>query len=256
MNGTTFDALREFLPVQRLEYELVVAHPTSDWVSTTDIDTLLGSTSVNVSHLEIPEVEQERLFLFQNGEVLASSPVRRLTDIIAEINTMIRTGSVASLDSLELPSVLTELDEVPFAAAGPDDSYLELMFTTISRYIEAKAVRAGDGRLRVGFQRLSRLQTTEEDHTHSVYERLSETDVDVHVYGQPDWVPPEALATTIHGGYNEDFLRNWFLVYQSADETTRAAFTAYDHGEATWRGHWTFQSDRVSQLNRYLEQRL
>lgn len=250
------NAVAEFVPLQRLDYELVVAHPTEDWVTRAELDTLFDSGPIESSHLETPEVEQETLFLFQNGEVVTSSPAWTLTDAIAEINTMIRTGSAESLTSLGLPVVLTELDEILFAAAGPDDSEVELLFTAISRYIEAMAVEAGDGQLRVGFQRLSRLRAAEEDHTRDVYERLAETGVDVHVYGRPDWVPPESLAVTIHGGYTEDFLRNWFVVFRAADKGTTAAFTAHDHGSGAWAGHWTFQTDRVSQLIRYLEQRL
>lgn len=249
-------ALRGFLPPDRLEYELVVAHPDSEWLSTADLDTLFGSSPVEVSHLDVPDVEQETLFLFQNEEVVTSSPSWALTDVIAEVDNMIRTGSVASLESLEFPSVLAELDEVPFTAAGPDNSSLKLLFTTISRHIEATAIETDSGQLRVGFQRLSRIQAAEEDHTRAVYERLADTTVDVHLYGRPDWVPPESLATTMHGSYKEDVLRNWFLVFRSADEEVNAAFLAHEHGKGAWRGHWTFQPDRVSQINRYIEQHL
>jgi len=253
---TQFEAIADFIPIQWLEHELVVAHPTNQWISTPDFNRLFDSTSVNVSHLVIPDVEQEMLYLFQNGEIVTSSPVWALTEAIADINTMIQTGSAESLNSLELPRVLTKLDEIPFAAVGPDNSDLALLFTTISRHIEATAVAVGEGQLRVGFQRLSRLQANEEDHTRSVYKRLAETDVDVHVYGRPDWFPPESLSMTIHAGYTEDFLQNWFVVFRSANETMRAAFTAHEHGEGGWTGHWTFQSDRVSDINSYLEQRL
>lgn len=251
-----FDTLASFLPSDRLHYELVVAHPGTEWITSTEFDSLFGHTPVDVSHLDVPDVEQETLFLFHEGEVVASSPTRELTDAIAEVNTMIRTGNIESLDSFELPAVLGELDEVPFAAAGPDDSSLKLLFTTISRHIEAEALEADDGQLRVGFQRLSRLERPEEYHTRSVYERLADTGVDVHLYGRPDWVPPESLATTMHGSYKEDFLRNWFLVFRSADEETTIAFLAHDHGTGAWRGHWTFQRDRVNTINRYLENRL
>ncbi|MGM0397988.1 MAG: DICT sensory domain-containing protein [Halobacteriota archaeon] len=251
--SSQFDSLAAFLPPDWLEYELVVAHPGSEWLSTADFDMLFDSNTVDVSHLEVPDADQETLFLFHDEEVIASSPTRELIDAIAEVDTMIRTGSVESLESFALPSVLGELDEVPFAAAGPDDSSLKLLFTTISRHIEARAVEVGDGQLRAGFQRLSRFQLAEEDHTRVVYEHLADTDVDVHVYGRPDWTPPASLGTTMHGGYTEDFLRNWFVVYRSADEAVSAAFLAHDHGTGAWRGHWTFQDDRVGQINRYLE---
>lgn len=249
-------SVAEFVPPQRLEYELVVAHPSNDWMAPSNLDSLFDSAPIEGSQLETPEVDQETLFLFQDGDIVTSSPAWMLADAIADINRMIRTGSATSLTSLDLPTVLTELDEILFAAAGPDDADLALLFTAISRYIEAIAVEAGDGQLRIGFQRLSRLRESEEDHTRDVYERLTGTDVDVHVYGRPDWLPPESLGVTIHGGYTEDFLRNWFVVFRAADGATTAAFSAHDHGSGRWSGHWTFQDDRVSQLNRYLEQRL
>ncbi|MFW5905655.1 MAG: hypothetical protein ACOCSP_01880 [archaeon] len=83
-----------------------------------------------------------------------------------------------------------------------------------------------------------------------------ETDIDVHVYGRPDWVPPASLGMTVHGGYDKDFLQNWFVVYRSADETNHAAFIANNHGKGEWRGHWTFPSDRVDQIIGYIQRRL
>lgn len=254
--NTHFESLTAFLPPDRLEYELVVAHPETEWLSTADLDALFGDTPVDVSHLEVPDVEEETLFLFQDGEVVTSSPIRALTDVIAEVDAMIRTGSVASLESLELPSILGELDEVPFAAAGPDNSSLKLLFTTISRHIEATAIETDGGQLRVGFQRLSRLQNPGEHHTRAVYERIAETGVDLHLYGRPDWIPPESLGATMHGGYSEDFLQNWIVVFRSDDEETTAAFLGHEHGTGAWSGHWTFQHDRVSEINRYLEHHL
>lgn len=254
MMRSEFEALEEFIPERRLEYELVVAHPTTEWIST--VETLFDSESVEVSHQTISEVEQATLVLFHNGEAVTSSPVEALTETITEINTTIRTGAVESLDSIELPSVLTALDELPFAAHESYSLDPKLLFTTITRYIEAMAIAAGNGQLRVGLQRLSRLKPAEGDFTHSVYNRLAETAVDVHVYGRPDWMPPESLAATVHGGYTEDFLQNWYLVYRSATETANTALIARQSQHGAWCGHWTFDSDRVSQINRYLEQRL
>lgn len=248
-------SLADFLPAERFEYTLVVAHPSAEWLSESNFEQLFGSPSIEISHLDVPEVDQDRLFLFHEGDVIASSPVRAVTDAVAEVETMIASGT-ARLESLELPSILVELDEVPFAAAGPDGTRLKLLFTMISRHIEATALDADAGKLRVGFQRLSRIGADQEAHTRNVYDQLAESNVAVYAYGQPDAVPPASLEMIIHGGHTEDLLRNWFLVYRAPEQDITVAFVAHDHGPGAWRGFWTFQPDRVNQINDYLQAEL
>lgn len=64
----------------------------------------------------------------------------------------------------------------------------KLVLVVLSRYIEKQAFNAGDGTLQTTFQRLARLD--DEHGTKRVYDRLSKTDLDVHVYGSPIGNPP------------------------------------------------------------------
>jgi DICT domain-containing protein len=108
----------------------------------------------------------------------------------------------------------------------------------ISRYIEQLAWQHETGRLRSSFQRLSRLD--DERGTRRVYRTLGETDVDVHVYGVPDWLPPET-----------------FVVFHAEDAAARtAALVAEKVSDNEWEALWTFDDDWVRAVNRYIERAL
>lgn len=90
-----------------------------------------------------------------------------------------------------------------------------------------------------------------------MYRAIGETPLDVHVYGVPDWIPPETFPAVIHAGYHGEFRSSWFVVFHAerADART-AALVAERVGENEWVALWTFDDDRVRVINRYIERTL
>ena len=90
-----------------------------------------------------------------------------------------------------------------------------------------------------------------------IYEKLAGATLNVHVYGVPDWLPPETFPGVIHAGYHGEFRSSWFVVHhaENADVQT-AALIAERVGDNEWEALWTFEDERVSAINRYIERDL
>lgn len=165
------------------------------------------------------------------------------------VNGDLYRSGTSGLDKYDAPSVLTGLDETRFSLRGfPASNKEKLLLILISRYIERLALDANTGTLRSSFQRLSRLD--DERGTHTVYERLGDSDVDVHVYGVADWSPDEVLDVTVHAGTNEVYRRSWFVVFNAdAAVATPAALLALEtSGKACGRTgrRWSIDSTPTS----------
>ncbi|SEP27365.1 hypothetical protein SAMN05216388_10607 [Halorientalis persicus] len=245
-------SLADFLPRGNDEYEVFVARRSEVVDFDTAIDAIFEATPIDVSEEIVEEVEEDTLVLFQNGRVVSVTPVREFTYLVDQITAEIGQTATVSLANLRFPSILVELAGGSFEVISASSNHPVLLFTTISRCIEAQSWEQRRGQLRVGVQYLSRLTDTGDPQTRAVYEQLAETDVEVHVYGMPDKIPPSALDLTVHGGRSADFTQNWFVSYQSPPATT-IAFIAHEFEGGRWRGHWTFDTDRVEQLTSYLK---
>jgi DICT domain-containing protein len=122
----------------------------------------------------------------------------------------------------------------------------------MSRYIEYQAWVGAAGTLRTSFQRLSLLD--DERGTRDVYDRLGDcSGLDVHVYGIPDWDPPETLGISVHGVSDEEIARNWFVIYED-DDRPGVAMLAVEIGPTEWHGFWTFDQDEVGRIDQYVRQ--
>lgn len=151
------------------------------------------------------------------------------------------------------PAVLEHVDNRTFTG------YDRRRMTLASREIEHRAWREGGGELHAGFQRLSLLRTQR-----SVYERLRDAGVDVHVYGEPDAETPSGLAE--HAHTDEEIAQSWFVVYEGGESTARArqtrtgdgsdapscAMIATERGDGTFAGCWTYDSEIVDSVLTYL----
>lgn len=110
-----------------------------------------------------------------------------------------------------------------------------------SREIEDRAFRVGDGTLRVSFQALSVFESQTE-----VYRALvGDTDLEVHVYGRPDWTPPAIDRVTFHG--REEVGRYWALAFDGGSEGAPCALLARERDEG-FEGFWTYDSDLVDDV--------
>lgn len=233
-------------PIQRL-LEETVGGRTVD-VSELDVP--------DASELDVPDASENLVVLLDGDEVVATSPLGALEEELLLVNSDLYVTGGKALGDVTLPAVIEALDEVPFRVRGyPASNSEKLPLIVISRYIEQLAWDHGSGRLRSSFQRLSRLD--DERGTRDVYWTVGEADVDVHVYGVPDWVPPASFPGVVHVGYHGEFRTSWFVVFHADDAAARtAALVAERVGDNEWDALWTFDDDRIESINRYIERAL
>ncbi|MFB6253991.1 MAG: histidine kinase [Halobacteriaceae archaeon] len=218
------------------------------------VEDLFETQPVGVIEHNLDEVSEDTVALIQNEEIIATSPISALNEMILLVNSdLFRTGA-RTIKEIDLPAVIKELDEIPFHLRGYPESHKEkLLLIVISRYIERIAWIHQSGSIRSSFQNLSRLN--DEKGTKQVYERLAGSDVDVHLYGKPDWIPPMDLCSATHIGNSPDF-DVWFVVYtppQNGSIDEYAALVAVEIGANEWEGFWTFQPSKVKEINAYIE---
>ncbi|TKX84410.1 histidine kinase [Halorubrum sp. SS5] len=207
----------------------------------------------------VPETDSastDMVYLLDDGDVIAESPLEEVADSILLVNSDLYTTGARSVEDVELPDVITALDETHFRLRGyPESNKEKLLLITISRYIERTALEHGTGKHRASFQQLSRID--DERGTREVYERLGDSDVDVHVYGVPDWTPPPEYELTIHGGWGQEFRDSWFVVFiPDSPSAPHTALLALEDEQNTWDAFWTYDPDTVREINRYIEQEL
>jgi len=220
------------------------------------LEETFGDRSVDVDELDMSDAEENVVLLVDGEEVIASSPLSALEDEILLVNSDLYITGTKALGDVTLPDVLAGLEETPFRVSGyPVSNSEKLPLILISRFIEQLAWQQDGGRLRSSFQRLSRLD--DERGTKQVYTQLGETETDVHVYGVPDWVPPESFPGVIHAGYFGEFRSSWFVVYHAEDPDARTAALVAERVERNqWEALWTFDDERVRAVNRYIERTL
>ncbi|MFC6951769.1 histidine kinase [Halorubellus litoreus] len=194
--------------------------------------------------------EENLVVLTRDGERVAESELDDVGDAVLFVNSDIYITGSRELADVETPAVLAELADVPFNAEGyPSTRKEKFLLIEISRFIEALAYREGAGRIHSGFQRLSRID--DEKGTKTVYETLAETDLDANVYGVGDWTPESSLSA--HSNHpNLDAV--WFVVFVPPDgsDADHAALVCVEDDDGHWRGFWTFDRDRVRDIESYV----
>jgi len=251
------DSLAAFIESGEMrDLSLAVVNRTQPQPIQSMLEETFGERSVEIEELDDDDAGENTVLLLDGEEVIATSPLKELEDEILMVNSDLYITGTKALGDVSLPDVIAGLEETPFRVRGyPVSNSEKLPLIMISRYIEQLAWQHETGRLRSSFQRLSRLN--DERGTRKVYRALGETAVDVHVYGVPDWLPPETFPGVIHAGYHGEFRSSWFVVFHAerADART-AALVAERVGENEWEALWTFDDDRVRAVNRYIERAL
>jgi len=172
-----------------------------------------------------------------DGEVLTAaglSDLRRMLD-----------GEQASLGLRDRPyqPILDHLDDTMFT------SWAVGQMVTASREIEDRSFRVGSGTLHAGFQYVSTLENEL-----PIYERLGETDVDVHVYAVPDTDPPTDRTFTLHLQRTEEIEQTWFVAFDGGpDPVDKCALLAEERESRTFYGFWTYDEATVDYIIEYLE---
>ena len=238
--------------------ELVVANRTKPEPFQRMVETLFAEQTVGVGETTREEFPENTVLLLEDGEVVAESPLDALRDAILMVNSdLYRTGA-RPLDETTVPAVIDGLTDVRFSLRGyPESNTEKLLLILISREIERQAYEADAGTLRSSFQQLSRIK--DERGTRRAYQQLSEADVDVHVYGIPDWRPTAELDVTMHGGTTPDFEHSWFVMYRpppGSPDDHGAALLAVETGPAEWEGFWTYDTDLIDDLTAYVRANL
>ena len=240
-----------------------------DSVPALDVEVLRRHDDVPFDGGDPADIEN-LVLLMEGDEVIAGSTLDELGDAVLFVNSDLYVTGSRSLSDVNLPSVITGLNDATFTLRGyPESNRQKLLLITISRFIERAAWTAGDGTLRSSFQRLSRID--DEVGTREVYDRVAGTGVDTHLYGVPDELPAD-LDAVIHAGDGPDFTDSWFVVYRPPEGPHPAesnpesdlvrgieggvGLLAVETEPRVWRGLWTFEADRLSQVNRYIERYL
>jgi hypothetical protein len=233
---------------------LAVVNRTSPRPVQQMLERLFEGQPIDVEETDIPD--GENLVVLTDGEeVLASSPLEAIQDAILLVNSDVYVTGSRELTESTLPDVLAGLSDVPFRMRGyPESNSEKLLLISISRMIERRAWERDDGKLRSSFQYLSRIE--DEQGTKSVYQSLAASGVDTHVYGIPNWTPSTRSDLTIHGGYDQDFRESWFVVFTDDAVDDDAALLAIETEPNVWEGFWTYDTDEIDDINRYIEREL
>ncbi|MFB6082767.1 MAG: DICT sensory domain-containing protein [Halorientalis sp.] len=186
--------------------------------------------------------------LHDDGEFRAASDVRAVAERADVENAM-----TADFEAVPTPEVLTAIDSRTFTEFG------KRRMIVASREMEKLAYDTGDGTLYTGFQRLSLIRSQRR-----IYEKLGESDVDVHVFGYPDWEVPEGLGVETHPRDDEEIRRTWFVVFDGGASATprergeadggagtdesKGALLAEEVGENVYSGFWTYRTAIVDEI--------
>ena len=236
---------------------LVVVNRTEPEPFQTMLESLFRDQRVAVDEAVDDAYDDNTVLLLEDDTVVATSSLEELSNAILLVNSDLFITGARGLEGTTVPDVLDGLAETRFSLRGyPDSNSEKLLLILISRHIERRAFEQGDGTLRSSFQRLSRIE--DERGTRRVYERLAETDVDVHVYGRSGWTPSRELSVVTHGGYSFDFETSWFVVYVPPDDTQRGpvALLAIELEAGTWDGFWTYDAELVDELAAYIRRNM
>jgi hypothetical protein len=183
----------------------------------------------------------------ERGRNLGISSLSDIARSVLMVNSDLYITGTRSVDRVETPEVLANLDDTTFPVSGKQ----KMLLIQMSRHIESLAVQHADGALHSGFQYLSRID--DERGTRRVYERLVEQDVDVNVYGVPDREPSVSEDISVYTTPAEELSRSWFVVHTDCPDAAKAALVAEETGENEWRGCWTFDSDVTDAVTDYVE---
>ncbi len=119
----------------------------------------------------------------------------------------------------------------------------------ISREIEDRAFRVGNGILKVSFQTFSTFKSQIE-----LYRTLAtETDLDIHIYAIEDWTPPPISGITYHANAAEQFGAYWVLAYDGGTDETQSCGLVGKERSGEFTGFWTNNSAITEEISKTLE---
>lgn len=139
---------------------------------------------------------------------------------------------------MEPPSVVDSLDDTFF------ESYDKQRMVMASRIVEFRGLNTGEGTLHAGFQDLAKI-----DFQRSTYRHLSETGLDVHVYGTAAPETTRDLNLHVHERSDEETLYHWWVAFDgNGEDDGKAVLLAQEREPNRFFGFWTYEPDVVDQI--------
>ncbi len=122
----------------------------------------------------------------------------------------------------------------------------------LSREIEDRAWRVGEGRLFAGFQRTEAIKDQRRK-----YRRLANRGLAVHVYaGTPETTPPSIEGVEVHLEDTRELARTWFVIFDGGrDPLQKSALLADRRGPDEYFGVVTYKPALVDRALAYLTDR-
>jgi len=212
---------------------------------------MVDSPAVEVQAGEMSPESPENAVVVKDadGTELAVSSISAVGACVLLVNSDLYVTGTRSLDEVDTPAALLHLDEVPFTVTGKR----KMLLIELSRYIESLGWQSDDNTLHAGFQYLSRID--DERGTRRVYDRLADSDTDLHLYGLPDRVPELSEDPTIHTEPRDELRESWFVVNTDCTADMKGVLLAERTGPSQWRGYWSFGADHVDEISAYLRKR-
>ncbi|MFA1609592.1 DICT sensory domain-containing protein [Halobellus rubicundus] len=249
------DFIEEFASGER-ETSLSIVNSEQPPMVARMLDSLFSDQPVSVSEATRILSDSDIVQLRRDGSVVAESPFTDVRDSVLAVNSDIYITGARPLSEIQTPDVVHNLEGTRFRVRGyPAGTKGKLLLIEISRYIEAMALRHGEGELHTGFQRLSRI--ADERGTERAYRQLSHTDLDVHVYGLGSPKRVVSSPLTVHNDDAPEIRNGWFVVFTppaDGDGEGAALIAVTDDGDE-WDGVWTLDADAARRVRRHLSER-
>jgi hypothetical protein len=253
-NNSVPDSLSTFVAQKDAsEWTVQLINPTKPEPMQKMAENLFRGLDADLSEMEIGGIEDDQLLVIRDGKVVASSSLKNIENTLLLVNSDFYITGTTSLDEIIIPDAIEELSDTVFTLTGyPDANTEKLVLTLVSRHVEQQAVNSQTGTLRSSFQQLSRLD--DEKGTRQVYEQLGQlADLDTHVYGIPDWIPPSEMGLTVHRVRDDELRNTWFVVHRTKTGTDWAMLAIKD-GANTWNGYWTSNTAEIQAIDDYILQ--
>ncbi|MDY6818026.1 MAG: DICT sensory domain-containing protein [Halobacteriales archaeon] len=213
------------------------------------IETYFTVQNVAVECIETPAGDPENFAVLHDGDTFETAG--SVADLYEAISFDNGIAAADEFNRTTYPELLTHVDNTVFS------TYDKRRMIIASREIEEAAWREGspfettdntERSLYTGFQRLSlfRDQST-------LYSRLADRGIDVHVHGIPDWTPSDTYDVSVHAKDDPELGSVWFVVFDDlTDPTNSCALLAEERGDNEYTGFWTYRPSLVEQIVEYI----
>lgn len=202
----------------------------------TAIETQFATHNVAVTHETLPPGGPDPFVVIEEDDTFRGAIA------LADLETLIEPPIIRPGDRDEVSrgyQVLFEvLDETVFAAMN------RRQLLAVSREIEDRAFRVGNGTLRVSFQTLSTFKSQAK-----LYRQLaSSTDLDIHIYGIDDWTPPVIPGITYHELTADLLGQYWVLAFDGGSIASQASALVAQEQRDGYNGVWTDDTKLVDDI--------